>query len=112
MTIPTTPPSEGPGEPKPQSTVRMYASRASYHLTAAREILRLSPVASVAFVHPGDDPSSGHTSPVNGAPGFRPTKGQREETVMNEPLLAVVVPVDEDDEPGEDYEGWNVYFHT
>ncbi|ORX36936.1 hypothetical protein BD324DRAFT_681684 [Kockovaella imperatae] len=87
------------GSPGPQTQIRLYRQRASYEVTAAREIFRSSPVAHVAFVHPGDDESR-HEG-----------KTKRAETVMNLPLITVIVPEDDEDESG-DFNGWNVYFHT
>lgn len=78
-----------------QTDVRLYGARASYQLPAALSILRDSPVIHVAFVHPG-----------NGA--------DREETIMNLPLLAIVIPdidVEGDyDESDERY--WAMYLHS
>ena len=80
----------------PQSSIRLYQNRASYHLKAALEIFRQSPISHVAFVHPGDD---------------KDVKGKkREETVMNLPLILVAVYDGEGDE--EDEASYNVYLHT
>ena len=86
------------GETKLQTQVRLYRQRASYEFSAAREIFRASPVAHVAFIHPGDPQSEASSS-------------KRAETVMNLPLITVIVPEDEDDE-SEDPNGWSVYFHS
>jgi len=80
----------------PQSSIRLYTNRASYHLQAALEIFRQSPISHVAFVHPGDK---------------QDVKGKkREETIMNLPLILVAVYGGEGDE--EEVESWNVYLHT
>lgn len=80
----------------PQSSIRLYTNRASYHLQAALEIFRQSPISHVAFVHPGDQED---------------VKGKkREETIMNLPLILVAVYGGEGDE--EEVESWNVYLHT
>ena len=84
----------------PSSQVRLYRQRASYESSAAREIFRSQPVAHVAFVHPGDG------NLVGG-----PSKAARSETVMNLPLILVIVPDDEDDDSDE-LERCSVYFHT
>lgn len=81
----------------PQSSIRLYTNRASYHLSAALEIFRQSPVPHVAFVHPGDD-------------GIDDVKGKRrEETIMNLPLILVTL-MDGDDDMDE--ESYSVYLHT
>lgn len=80
----------------PQSSIRLYTNRASYHLQAALEIFRQSPISHVAFVHPGDK---------------QDVKGKkREETIMNLPLILVAVYDGEGNE--EEAESWNVYLHT
>jgi hypothetical protein len=81
---------------EPQSSIRLYTNRASYHLPAALEIFRQSPIAHVAFVHPGD---------LDG----QDVRGKkREETVMNVPLILVTVMDGED----EDEASYSVYLHT
>ena len=81
----------------PQSIIRLYTNRASYHLQAALEIFRQSPISHVAFIHPGDKEAD--------------AKGkQREQTVMNLPLILVVVYDGEGDE--EDEGSYSVYLHT
>ena len=82
----------------PQSTIRLYTNRASYHTQAALEIFRQSPISHVAFVHPGDT-------------AVADVKGKkREGTVMNLPLILVVVYDGEGDE--EDEGSYSVYLHT
>ena len=80
----------------PQSSIRLYTNRASYHLQAALENFGQSPISHVAFVHPGDQVD------VNGK--------RREETIMNLPLILVAVYDGEGDE--EDEGSYNVYLHT
>jgi hypothetical protein len=80
----------------PQSSIRLYTNRASYHLQAALEIFRQSPISHVAFIHPGDKED------VKGK--------QREETIMNLPLILVAVYDGEGDE--EEETSYNVYLHT
>jgi hypothetical protein len=74
----------------------LYTNRASYHLQAALEIFRQSPISHVAFVHAGD------TEDVKGK--------KREETIMNLPLILVAMYDEEGDE--EDEGSYNVYLHT
>lgn len=82
----------------PQSSIRLYTNRASYHLPAALEIFRQSPIAHVAFVHPGDRDIDGDV------------KGKRrEETIMNNPLILVSM-LEGDDEGDE--ESYSVYLHA
>lgn len=83
------------GHGRIQSDVRLYGARASYQLPAALSILHDSPVIHVAFMHPGDGAG-------------------REETIMNLPLLAVVIPdVEVEVEYDEDDERyWAMYLHT
>jgi hypothetical protein len=84
----------------PQSSIRLYTNRASYHLQAVLEIFRQSPISHVAFIHPGDS-----------AEAEVDIKGKkREETVMNLPLILVVVHDGEGDE--EDEGSYSVYLHT
>ncbi|WVW78543.1 hypothetical protein I302_100498 [Kwoniella bestiolae CBS 10118] len=79
--------------PGPSADIRLYKNRASYSLHAALEIFREVPVAHVAFVHPGDE--------------------GRGETVMNIPLITVVVRDDEDGDEDDDEQGnYSVYLHT
>ncbi|ODO09639.1 hypothetical protein I350_01851 [Cryptococcus amylolentus CBS 6273] len=75
----------------PAADIRLYKNRASYSLHAALAILRHSPVAHVAFVHPGDG------------------KG-RPETLMNIPLITVAVCDEDMDE--DDKDSYAVYLHT
>lgn len=85
------------GSDNPQSTIRLYTNRASYQVPAALEIFRQSPIAHVAFLHPGDRDSDD-------------VKGKkREETVMNVPLILVTLLDGEDD---LDEESYSVYLHT
>jgi hypothetical protein len=80
----------------PQSSIRLYTNRASYHLQAALEIFRQSPISHVGFIHPGDKED---------------VKGKkREETIMNLPLILVAVYDGDGDE--EDEASYNVYLHT
>jgi len=80
----------------PQSAIRLYTNRASYHLQAALGIFRQSPISHVAFIHPGDKED---------------VKGKkREETVMNLPLILATVYDGEGDEEAE--ASYNVYLHT
>jgi hypothetical protein len=82
---------------EPQSSIRLYTNRASYHLPAALEIFRQSPISHVAFLHPGDTDAAD-------------IKGKRrEETVMNLPLILVVVMDGEEEDDGSSY---SVYLHT
>lgn len=81
----------------PQSSVRLYHNRASYHLLAALEIFRQTLVPHVAFLHPGDR----ETDNVRGK--------RREETIMNLPLILVTM-LEGDDEMDES--SYVVYFHT
>ncbi|WVO16491.1 hypothetical protein L204_104168 [Cryptococcus depauperatus] len=74
--------------------IRLYKQRASYSIFAALHIFSESPVAHVAFIHPGDKPGEGQ---------------KREETLMNLPLIMVIVQDGEDD---EDPESYAVYLHT
>lgn len=80
----------------PQSTIRLYQNRASYHLQAALEIFRQSPISHVAFIHPGDKEDA--------------TGKKREETILNLPLILVAVHDGEGDE--DDEASYNVYLHT
>jgi hypothetical protein len=88
---------DGQAGGEPQSSIRLYTNRASYHLPAALEIFRQSPISHVAFLHPGD---------IDAAD----VKGKkREETVMNLPLILVVVM---DGEEEDDESSYSVYLHT
>ncbi|WWC59321.1 uncharacterized protein I303_101873 [Kwoniella dejecticola CBS 10117] len=90
-------------ESKPASDVRLYKNRASYALPAALSIFHENPVAHIAFIHPGDGPSgSGHGN------GTANTSG-RGETIMNVPLITVVMCAGEDEDDINDY---SVYLHT
>lgn len=96
---------------EPASEIRLYRHRASYELDAARGIFQEAPVAHVAFVLPGDN------AEIDSIKG----KG-RAETVMNVPLITVIMRTSGDDEEdlgeedaveeGEEFKGWGVYFHT
>jgi hypothetical protein len=91
--------------PGPSTQVRLYPQRASYDLRAAREIFRECPVAHVAFILPAEE-------------------GKRAETIMNLPLILVIMKNDaKDDESDEDenevndddeeeFGGYAVYLHT
>lgn len=81
----------------PQSSIRLYTNRASYHIPAALEIFKQSPISHVAFLHPGD----GAAADVKGK--------RREETIMNVPLILVTL-MDGDDE--DDETSYSVYLHT
>ncbi|WWD21425.1 hypothetical protein CI109_105910 [Kwoniella shandongensis] len=78
-----------PSQPQPSADIRLYNQRASYSLRAAIDIFQSSPIVHLAFVHPGD--------------------GKRAETLMNMPLVAVVV-CDGEDENDKDH--YAVYLHT
>lgn len=85
--------------PKPSSDIRLYGNRASYLFPAALGIVKESPVCHVAFVHPGDQAKG----------------GKREETVMNLPLITVVLPdpaVAEQDLEDDNEEHHVVYLHS
>jgi hypothetical protein len=85
--------------PNPQSDVRLYGNRATYTFPAALSIIRESPICHVAFVHPGDTGG----------------QGKREETVMNLPLITVVLPdpeLDEADVEEDDETHHVVYLHS
>ena len=86
--------STNPPSDKLATDVRFYGNRASYDLTAALSIMNDSPIVHVAFVAPAK-------------------KGVRE-TVMNLPLIAVVMrDTDGLHEFGDDeVEGYAVYLHT
>ncbi|WVQ76104.1 hypothetical protein IAR50_005744 [Cryptococcus sp. DSM 104548] len=75
----------------PAADIRLYKNRASYSLHAALDIFRLSPVAHVAFLHPGDGKD-------------------RPETLMNIPLI--IVAVCEQDMDEDDKDSYAVYLHT
>ncbi|WWC67882.1 uncharacterized protein I206_101799 [Kwoniella pini CBS 10737] len=80
----------------PASDIRLYKNRASYALPAALSIFHENPVAHVAFIHPGD--------PIEGSSG-----NGRGETIMNIPLITVIMFTGEDEDDKDDY---SVYLHT
>ncbi|KAK8847334.1 hypothetical protein IAR55_005191 [Kwoniella newhampshirensis] len=84
---------------QPSADVRLYNQRASYSLRAALEIFQQSPIAHLAFIHPGDD-----SRLAGGVAG----KG-RSETLMNIPLVAVILCDGEDE---NDKDNYAVYLHT
>ena len=77
---------------QPQSEIRLYKQRASYSLLAAAEIFRESPIAHVAFLHPGDGEG----------------RGKRGPTLFNMPMIMVMM-CEGDEEDQDDYA---VYLHT
>ncbi|WRT64834.1 uncharacterized protein IL334_001770 [Kwoniella shivajii] len=79
---------------EPSADIRLYKNRASYSLSAALHIFHEVPVAHVAFIHPGD--AEGST-------------GGRKETIMNIPLITVIV-CDGDDE--DDQDSYAVHRHS
>lgn len=85
--------------PKPQDTVRLYGNRAAYTFQAARSIIKESPVCHIAFVHPGDVDKG----------------GKREETIMNVPMISVVLPdpdIEEEDVEEDNETHHVVYLHS
>lgn len=108
---------------QPQADVRLYTPRASYSFSAAREVFKRSPVAHAAFVHPGDaaleasvDGDAAESSANGSKPANRAKGKRRKSTVMNEPLIVVIVPADANEDEGEvdpdDLDQWVAYFHT
>ncbi|WVF69940.1 hypothetical protein IAT40_004725 [Kwoniella sp. CBS 6097] len=98
------------GSPRisPSAEVRLYNNRASYSLHAALAIFNESPVAHVAFVHPGE---LGFTAEAEDkAQGVEDVKKRRRgPTVMNVPMIITVV-CDGDDEDTQ--ESYTVYLHS
>ncbi|OXG74974.1 hypothetical protein C348_05781 [Cryptococcus neoformans Gb118] len=80
---------------QPSADIRLYKNRASYSLRAALDIFREGMVAHVAFVHPGDEEVD--------------CKQRRKETIMNIPLIAVMVCEGEDE---DDQDSYVVYLHS
>ncbi|KGB75214.1 hypothetical protein CNBG_1052 [Cryptococcus deuterogattii R265] len=80
---------------QPSANIRLYKDRASYSLRAALDIFREGKIAHVAFVHPGDEEGEG-------------TK-RRKETIMNIPLITVLVCEGEDE---DDQDSYVVYLHS
>lgn len=80
---------------QPSADIRLYKDRASYSLRAALDIFREGKIAHVAFVHPGDEEGEG-------------TK-RRKETIMNIPLITVLVREGEDE---DDQDSYVVYLHS
>lgn len=80
---------------QPSADIRLYKNRASYSLRAALDIFREGMVAHVAFVHPGDEEGD--------------YKQRRKETIMNIPLIAVMVCEGEDE---DDQDSYVVYLHS
>ncbi|KAK6903810.1 hypothetical protein I203_107317 [Kwoniella mangroviensis CBS 8507] len=85
--------SAGSSNPSPSADIRLYKNRASYSLQAALSIFREAPIAHIAFVHPGDPGDKG-----------------RGETLMNVPLITVIVL--EEDGDDNDHNDYSVYLHT
>ncbi|WVR04576.1 hypothetical protein IAU60_001584 [Kwoniella sp. DSM 27419] len=80
---------------RPSADIRLYRQRASYSLHAAVNLFNASPIAHVAFVHPGDPEGS---------------KGCRTTTLMNIPMVTVVL-YDEDLDEDEE-SSYSVYLHS
>lgn len=80
---------------QPSADIRLYKNRASYSLRAALDIFREGMVAHVAFVHPGDEEGE--------------SKQRRKETIMNIPLITVMVCKGEDE---DDQDSYVVYLHS
>ncbi|WWC86999.1 uncharacterized protein L201_001881 [Kwoniella dendrophila CBS 6074] len=81
---------------KPSSDIRLYKNRASYSIKSILDIFYENPVAHVAFIHPGDIDNEG---------------GGRKETIMNVPLITVIIPEDEYGDE-DDLQNYSVYLHT
>ncbi|WVQ97981.1 hypothetical protein IAU59_005101 [Kwoniella sp. CBS 9459] len=88
----------------PSADVRLYNNRASYSLHAALEIFYQSPVAHVAFVHPGDPQNDNDDTTERGS-----RRERRGETVMNVPMIVAVICDGEDE---DDQESYSVYLHS
>lgn len=93
--------SGGHDEGPTRTRVRLYGKRASYELEAARAIFALAPVAHVAFVH--------RETAVNG----HGLNGCEASTLLNIPLITVLLPVDDSSaDEVDELDSWAVYFHT
>ncbi|OCF41706.1 hypothetical protein I317_04512 [Kwoniella heveanensis CBS 569] len=97
--------------------VRLYNNRASYSLQAALEIFRQSPVAHVAFVHPGDAETGEEedyttTGTKDARVSHERVQGRRRgQTVMNVPMIVTVV-YEGEGEDEDAQESYTVYLHS
>ena len=105
--------------------IRLYKRRASYSLQAALDIFKTSPIAHIAFIHPGTGHQDDSFDTTHGEMSGNKAKTV-DTTVMNVPMVTILMRFREDDDEDEGYDGedgfeedqvgdqsdYSVYLHT